>query len=355
VTARIDPLRTAPDLAPDPPPILPPPRGPEPPSVETGVLTIDESLRNFIEVSRAERRASELAQLGGVVASPADIDAQRSARIRGFFNRFDIEVPVLAGPPGETRKVAIPFRISLNDLEGHAANLRRALGSAPSKQYVGYVVTGRATPEQLSAVVNDLARLHPEEFAPGKTREDVRNYLRTNGVGIDCAGSVQLAFFDCRGLTPEEGREKFGLKIRLNEDLTGLKGKKGITELEDPNNLRPGDLIILKKPANDAVGHTVIVTDKTVGPLTPEEAAILSRHFPDLAIPGKDLVRISVASSFGWQGPQERTWVFDPSTEKWGDLGGHLFDDDGQGHSTSTPDLHSGPWNHEMQGMYHAR
>jgi hypothetical protein len=353
MTSRIDALGNPRDpFTPELPPILPQRRTADP--HPESVLTIDENLRNFIEAARAEERASELAQLGGALPSPADIDAQRGASIRAFFNRFDIEVPVLAGAPGETRRVAVPFRISLDDIEGHAKNLRRALEGAPSQRYVGYVVAGRPTPEQLIAVVNDLARLHPEEFAPNKNAEDVRNYLRRNGVGIDCAGSVQLAFFDCHGLSPQAGRERFGLKIRLNEDLSNLRGKRGIAELRNPKKLRPGDLVILKKPADDAVGHTVIVTDRSVAPLTPEEAAILSRYFPELATPGKEVVRVSVASSFGGQGPQERKWIFDPATKKWGDLGGQLFDDDGHGHSTSTPGPHSGPWNHDIEGMYHA-
>jgi hypothetical protein len=35
-------------------------------------------------------------------------------------------------------------------------------------------------------------------------------------------------------------------------------------------------------------------------------------------------------------------------------LGGHLFDDDDTGHPTSVPGRHSGPWDHLIQGMYHA-
>jgi hypothetical protein len=67
-------------------------------------------------------------------------------------------------------------------------------------------------------------------------------------------------------------------------------------------------------------------------------------------------VKVSVASSFGHEGPQERVWVYDPETKSWGDLGGSLFDDDGTGHRTpANSRMHSGPWDHEIQGMYHAR
>jgi cell wall-associated NlpC family hydrolase len=367
MTFRVDPLRAPPETPVHLPP-FPLPQGPRSPSASPHALDADAplsrepsaradaSLRYFIEAARAGRASSELAGIGAIVAAPADIDRERSQAIRAFFRRFTVEVPMLEGAPGETREIPIPFRIAFDAHDRHSANLIRALGGAPSRAFVGYVVAGRATPEQLAAVVKDLARLHPEEFSPAKSTEDIRSYLRTNGVGIDCAGSVQLALFDCRGLSPERGRQRFGLARRLDEDLSRLKKNRDtFAELPNPSELRPGDLIILRKPARGVVGHTVIVSEKTVAPLTSDEAAVLSSDFPALAMVGKNVVRISVASSFGREGPQERTWIFDPSTRSWGDLGGHLFDDDGHGSTTPTPGVHSGPWDHDLEGMYRAR
>ncbi len=331
----------------------PPVQTPAPPlSIGTTVLRVDPSLLNFIESSQSRPRPQELAAIGPVRREAA-VDAERAAKIRAFFSKFDIEVP-LAGAAGETRRVAVPFRISLNSFERHARNLTSELGSAPSRQYVGLVVSGRATPQQLAAVVRDLARLHPDEFSPDRDAEDVRDYLRANGVGIDCAGAVQLALLDLKDLDADAG-SRLGLRRRLDEDLTRLAANPHFLKLTDPRALGPGDLVILNRPVNDAVGHTVIVTGSSRGPLTLEEAATLSAKFPEIATPGRDVVRIGVASSFGWEGPQERTWVFDPLTGAWGDLGGHLFDDDGQGRSTPTPGHHSGPWDHTIQGMYRAR
>ena len=59
-------------------------------------------------------------------------------------------------------------------------------------------------------MVKDLAARHPEEFAPQRGAEQVRNYLRSLGVGIDCAGAVQLALFDSHGLSPNRGERTFG-------------------------------------------------------------------------------------------------------------------------------------------------
>jgi hypothetical protein len=325
----------------------PPPSPREPSAIDQGVLRVDESLRHFIAASSDRARSTD---------EPGDaaVDTARAAQIRAFFSQFDVEVPITGGAPGQTRKVAVPFRISLNAFERHARNLAVALGQAPSRAYVGLVVSGRATPAQLAAVVRDLARLHPAEFAADRAAEDVRNYLRSNGVGIDCAGAVQLALLDLQGLASDAGA-RLGLRRRLDEDLTRLSGNPHFRKLAHPEALRPGDLVILDPPENDAVGHTVIVTGASRGPLTNEDAAALAELFPELDVPGRDVVRIEVASSFGWDGPQERTWVYDPSSGAWGDLGGHLFDDDGHGQSTPTPGPHSGPWDHTIRGMYRAR
>ncbi len=355
---RVDTLRTASADLPTPafdgvrPAPSEAPGAPDPDAVLLG-----ESLRRFVEAARTEERASKLAALGGVVASAAEVDAERSDRIRAFFDRLDVEVPVLAGEPGETRRVAVPFRMSheIDNSEYNSA-LLEALGSSPSRGRAGLVIAGRATPEQIAAVVRDLAQRHPEEFAPERSAENVRNYLRGVGVGIDCAGSVQLALFDCHGLSPESGRAHFHLRTRLNEDLTQLAGKPQFAKVADPANLRPSDLIILKPPRGESVGHTVIVTEQSAAILTEAEAKALSREFPAVAVAGKPVVKVSVASSFGYEGPQERVWVYDPATQSWGDLGGHLFDDDGTGRRTpANGPMHSGPWNHDIQGMYHPR
>ena len=110
----------------------------------------------------------------------------------------------------------------------------------------------------------------------------------------------------------------------------------------------PSDLIILRPPRGESVGHTVIVTEQVTANLTDAEAKTLSRAFPALAVPGKAVVKVSVASSFGYEGPQERVWVYDPETKSWGDLGGQLFDDNGAGRRTPTGSImHSGPWDHD--------
>ena len=65
----------------------------------------------------------------------------------------------------------------------------------------------------------------------------------------------------------------------------------------------------------------MIVTEQVSANLTDAEAKTLSRAFPALAVPGKAVVKVSVASSFGYEGPQERVWVYDPETKSWGDCG----------------------------------
>jgi hypothetical protein len=341
-----DPPQRAPDAPVSPPPS---PRDPD-------AATHDDNLRRFIDSAHPQSKPVARATSGSV-ESTAEIDAQRSARIRAFFDRLDVEVPMLVGEPGETRRVAVPFRMSHpNTNAEYNRALLDALGSAPSRAKAGLVVAGRGTPEIISAVVRDLAERHPEQFAPGKKAEDVRHYLRSLGVGIDCAGSVQLALYASRGFSPEAGKEHFGLRARVNEDLTLLDGNPQFPKITDPAKLRPGDLVILRPPRGESVGHTVIVTECTPSTLTPAEASKLSTDFPALATAGKPVVKVSVASSFGFEGPQEREWVYDPETKSWGDLGGNLFDDAGAGKRTPTGrSVHSGPWNHDIQGMYHPK
>jgi hypothetical protein len=355
MTLRVDSSPTSP-VERLPVPEFDPPHPTITPAPDPDAATSDESLRRFIDASREQRSAHS----GGVNASlvsTSDVDAQRAARIRSFFDRLDVEVPVLGGEPGETRHVAVPFRMSHpEDNAEYDRALLDALGSSPSRVNAGLVVAGRGTPEVISAVVRDLAERHPEEFAADKKPEQVRHYLRSLGVGIDCAGSVQLALFESRGLSPEAGRAHFGLRARLNEDLSLLDGKPQFAKIADPASLRPSDLVILHPPRGERVGHTVIVTDTTPATLTASEASALSHDFPVLAIAGKPVIKVSVASSFGFEGPQERVWVYDPESKSWGDLGGNLFDDAGGGGRTPTGRArHSGPWDHDIQGMYHPK
>jgi hypothetical protein len=85
-------------------------------------------------------------------------------------------------------------------------------------------------------------------------------------------------------------------------------------------------------PPDDEFGHTVIVVEKRFATL--DDASV---------------VLISVMSSWGHEGPAERTWVYDPANESWSDLGGTFTD----GTPFETPA--SGPWDHPMRGIYHAR
>jgi hypothetical protein len=340
-----------------PPAFDPPPRASDrparTPAPDPDASTHDDDLRRFIDAARPQSKP--VAPSSTDTESAAEVNAQRSARIRAFYDRLDVQVPVLDGEPGETRRVAVPFRMShpYDNAECNRA-LLEALGSAPSRVHAGLVIAGRGTAEIISAVVRDLAERHPEQFAPQRTSERVRRYLRSLGVGIDCAGSVQLALFESRGLSPEAGRAHFKLRARVNEDLSLLDGKPQFPKVTDPAKLRPGDLVILRPPRGESVGHTVIVTESTPATLTAAEASKLSIDFPDSFTAGKPVVKVSVASSFGFEGPQERVWVYDPETKSWGDLGGNLFDDAGGGKRTPTGrSVHSGPWNHDIQGMYH--
>ena len=221
MTLRVDNSRAS-DLPPPSFEPLPHASSEPPAPLDPDAHTLADNLRRFVDAAREGQRAGRLAAVGGAVAGGGDIDAQRSARIRAFFDRLDVEVPVLAGEPGEARRVAVPFRMSHeSDNSYYNRALLEALGSCAFAVRRGsrhrWTRDARADHRRWSS---DLAARHPEEFAPQRAAEQVRNYLRSLGVGIDCAGSVQLALFDSHGLSPESGKAHFGLRTRLNEDLT---------------------------------------------------------------------------------------------------------------------------------------
>ena len=222
---------------------------------------------------------------------------------------------MLAGEPGEARRVCGAFPDVTRIRQCFVYNRlcsRRWWCAFAGPGWARYDWTRYARADRTGGW--DLATRHPEEFAPQRDAEQVRNYLRSLGVGIDCAGSVQLALFEAHGLSPEWGSHTFSCGRASTKISPCSMGK---ASSRDPASLRPSNLIILRPPRGESVGHTVIVTERVSANLTDAEAKTLSRAFPALAVPGKAVVKVSVASSFGYEGPQERVWVYDPETKSW--------------------------------------
>jgi hypothetical protein len=130
------------------------------------------------------------------------------------------------------------------------------------------------------------------------------------------------------------GRRRFGLRDLQSGIFADIDRSRAFEKIGDPSAVRPGDIIVLDPPFFDYFGHKVIVVEKRVAPLD---------GF------GSPVVLISVMSSWGHEGPAERTWVYDPATGSWSDRGGSFTD------GTPFRSPASGPWDHPMRGIYHAR
>ena len=248
-------------------------------------------------------------------------DADRTDAIRRFYDAsFTVRLPTESGDRG----VTIPFRINGDDSPAKLRLLEQKLRGSPALRHAGDVVCGRPKPAELKLVVEELARRDPAAFAPERTRDEIRAYLADLGIGIDCSGSVVQALYACRGCD----RRRLGLGDLHQGIFAGIDNNRAFAKIADPSQVRPGDIIILGAPPDDCYGHKVIVVEKRVA---------------------SPVVFISVMSSWGHEGPAERTWVYDPATESWGDLGGVFTD------GTPFTSPASGPWDHPLRGIYRAR
>lgn len=159
--------------------------------------------------------------------------------------------------------------------------LKHVLGAAfygRHRMIIHMAVYGRAKPSEIALITQGLIDAG-ELDAAGKSNprlsdgQLVRKLQRKFGIGIDCAGYVQMAFIyaftgsDDDPSTRKESlgpkgkkRESFGLKAwRGNENL-GYLDAKHFTEVGFLNG-QTGDLFVLKPKAGD--WHTMIVVDRT--------------------------------------------------------------------------------------------
>lgn len=207
----------------------------------------------------------------------------------------------------------VPFRMAQSPSEVAEANqaLVKALGGdgAPGTRHAPMVVLGRASAEQLREVCKALERRFPGSF--GKA-EDARALLWDLRVGIDCAGFVQNTLSYLTGDTPP-----LGLRDKGMENLSRLASNPNFKARSSPTEARPGDVITLKATAGDGVGHTLIVTERA----SASGGSFRSQDFE--MRPDDRLTVLSVAASWGGEGPREKDWVYNPRTGRWGELVGN--------------------------------
>lgn len=260
-----------------------------------------------------------------------EADKARGESIQAFLGQYTMQVN--GAPP-----FVVPFRMVQSQKElGVTTNaLIKELGGngAPGASVAGYVAMGRARPDEMKKVVDALAARHPEKFT---SPDRARTYLRQLGVGVDCAGFVQLALSRVHG----GSRPPFGLLDRGMENLSRLGSNPSFRRVGSPIDARPGDVITLKPPGDGEPGHTVIVTECATTP-----GSSLTGVGVDLQ-PSDRVVLLKVASSWGGgRGPQEVTWTYNERTHKWGTLN----ETTGSVIESADP---RGPYNHALEGIFH--
>lgn len=168
------------------------------------------------------------------------------------------------------------------------------------------------------------------------------------GLGIDCAGYVQQAFLAVHGGT----RKRWGFDSVGNESLYDLAGNRAFSH-PSPDQVRPGDLMILDPPEDETAGHTVLIRDRT------EVTDAERQQLPGIeafAAPTDTVHRIEVDASWGAGfgnldsgGVQRRTFLYNETTGEWADVNARtreVTQDAGK----------EGPYGgHPVEGIYHPK
>ena len=222
------------------------------------------------EESAPDEDGAELFEQLAPVVSQADL----RARIDDYFAAAEVEYTLPSGGSVKARsQFTYSKRPGLNELR---SKLERTLGGAFERKHPGaihYTVYGRPRLEQLAAVTQGLIDAGKFEAVrqahPSMTDVQVVRRMQLDfGVGIDCAGYVQLAFIHAF-----MGSDADSPTVRRS---LGLKEKRGDERLESlpPSHFKKvsladvetGDLLVLdpRAKARDRAMHTVIIVEHTV-------------------------------------------------------------------------------------------
>lgn len=313
--------------------------------------------------------ATFLDRVDAALGSKNPLDGIKSivmqGRVDAYFESFNSEYEV----NGKTVKATPHFRIS-GGFSGQPArtsgdkvqdDLNAMIGKRDPKHYndamkraIHGVAYGRATADQIKMVTQALIRSGQFEVSrkmhPGLSdSETIRMMQWDNGVGIDCAGYVQQAFMGVHG----GGRDNFGFKPFGEENLISLKGNPHFSKV-NAEEVKPGDLIILDAPQKGDVGHTVLVRDHHVASAAERKGFNDAQGFAK----STDTIHVyQVDASFGAGedgrldgGLQRKTWVFNETTQKWGEMNPNP-----KGGFDIVPSSRTGPYDHPMNGIYHPK
>jgi len=191
----------------------------------------------------------------------------------------------------------------------------------------GAVMLGYGKPAALvkaTQALIDAGKL-PRLPSPATLSDCVRKMQWENGIGVDCVDYSMNALAAVRGTTVE------ALGLVRGSDPFGRDGnvKPEHFSRQPATGLRPGDIVTLKDPDPNEVGHRVIVRDHHVvtGPSDPARGAVVAQWGATasafFAGTGPFHV-VHVDSSWGAEadgkpfgGYRSDTWVLDEGSKRW--------------------------------------
>jgi hypothetical protein len=313
---------------------------------------------------------------GSTTSAPVAKSSNKKDKIDGYFDKANAEYKL---PDGKTVRTPPNFRMNHHDkvngdsglfMEGQLNKVLKPQDPA-SKKAIHMVAYGRGTPEQIRQVTQALIDkggiavvkkiwqdkgekefkdTFPNTTWPITDADAVKLLQFSMGVGIDCAGYAQQEFLQVHG----GSREDYGFQSIGDESLSGLKGNNHFKQV-GAADAQPGDIMALDPPANENVGHVVVVQDRHV--MTDAERA----NYPGVDAFAKlaDKVQVVVVEgSFGAGahgdptrgGVQRRAFLYNENTKQWADMS-RDWD------KPSLASVHisdaNGPYNHPLNGIFH--
>jgi hypothetical protein len=165
---------------------------------------------------------------------------------------------------------ASPYYINRSSGDGGAASGTHALDGAGVRPWFnglpGAVKVGKGTAEQLQAAMQaavDRGLLN-DTWPP--TAENLRAFMQRIGLGVDCSGFVYEAV-----TAADEALQAAGLPAMtpMDSGITNMSsqaiGRRHGTQITNPADLRPGDIIQMAPNAAHHVGHIRILTAVRAG------------------------------------------------------------------------------------------
>jgi hypothetical protein len=195
-------------------------------------------------------------------------------RIGDYFDLVNTEYMLTDGTKVKARS---QFRYAKSGgIDQAKTRLAKTLGPSFEKKHPGaihYAVYGRPKPAQIAAITQALIDAGQfdalrKKYRTLTDRQLIRRMQREFGIGIDCAGYVQLAFiyaFTGSDDDPKKTRLNLGLQERRgNERLSDLPSSH-FKKLASVTDAETGDLLVLRPRDGDIdrAWHTVMIVERT--------------------------------------------------------------------------------------------